>query len=399
MKDSKIVEYKGKKYAVCRFVKQDGTQRLFVIDEEDLDRMLEKSRTWFNVNGYMGFAEMIKLESNSHYLHNLIMNKPTGGGKGQSITVDHINRIKTDNRKANLRVVTASKQNMNKAGKKRTRILPDNCDITIDEIPKGVYYCARPGRGEQFIADIRHQHGRIMKRSSSSTKIPLRWKLIEIKATLFKLADEYPEIMDDRNIIVNYTDEQIKLMKEYNEIIKLSGYKCSNDNLFKIPKQKTLNVDFSEVSEEFKQSCLDRDITKNSGKTHGAVLPKECGVTELPTYCYFRAEKGNRGDCFVIDSHPGLPESGSRTWSTSGSKAVSIKEKYKQLQTKLIELEKNKPKNGSKSLSHRSKSKSRSNTKTSGSKSTGKKTKPTSSSRTKTNGKKKKINGMDVYEI
>ena len=49
------------------------------------------------------------------------MNKLTFEGKGQQHTIDHINRIGTDNRKVNLReVTTQTAQNFNQ--KKRDRI-------------------------------------------------------------------------------------------------------------------------------------------------------------------------------------------------------------------------------------------------------------------------------------
>jgi len=44
MKDYVIIEFKGKEYCVCRYVCLNGDQKLFVIDAEDLDDMLEEKQ-------------------------------------------------------------------------------------------------------------------------------------------------------------------------------------------------------------------------------------------------------------------------------------------------------------------------------------------------------------------
>ena len=75
--------------------------------------------------------------------------------KGAHETINHINRIASDNRKENLRLVTQSQQNYNQKIKKTTTNLPDDCGFTWDDIPKTVWYCKpKKNSGDMFKVDI-----------------------------------------------------------------------------------------------------------------------------------------------------------------------------------------------------------------------------------------------------
>ena len=349
MKGYKTVTYKGADYCVCRYIKKNGSEHLFVIDAEDLEKILATGLSWYCVNGYIGYAEMINLKTYHHYLHNLVMNKQSGGGKGQKYTIDHITRNKHDNRKVNLRLVSQSSQNENQGNRTRTCELPENCEITLEDIPKCVYYCKpQSGHGEMFIIELKKDGQRKMWKSTSSKSTSLKDKLIEIKKKLLDISKDYPELIESKNVIENYSDEQINLMKEFNKIIMLSKYKCATDNLMKIPEKKILTVDIDEASPDTKKFLLTADTSIKTGKRHKNNLPDNCGITPsmIPKYCYYQVQTDKRGDAFVIDRHPKLPN-GKRQWKTSGSKAVSTIDKFKQLKSKLNEIEK--PYTGSKS--------------------------------------------------
>nr|AEX62827.1 hypothetical protein mv_R622 [Moumouvirus Monve] len=177
-------------------------------------------------------------KSYTYYLHNEIMDKEHGGGKGQKYTIDHISRNTHDNRKVNLRLVTQTTQNENQKRRERTVVLPDGCSIDIDEIPKCVYYQKpQSGHGEMFVLELKKNGVKKCWKSSSSVKKSLEDKLIEIKEILLSVSDEYPELMEDKNIIQNYSDEAIKLIKEFNAIIKLTDFDCVEENLIKVPKK------------------------------------------------------------------------------------------------------------------------------------------------------------------
>ena len=80
--------------------------REFYFDKEDYN-LIKNFRWNINLHGYVLSRD--KLNNKNIRLHNLIMNfMPT-----RKIMIDHINRIKHDNRKENLRVVTTSQNNIN----------------------------------------------------------------------------------------------------------------------------------------------------------------------------------------------------------------------------------------------------------------------------------------------
>lgn len=347
MIDSDLVVYNEQFYFVCKYLFKNK-EKLFIIDADDYDKIMNLNKSLHKIGNYIGFTQMIDKKVYTHYLHNIIMDYDINGGKGQKYTIDHINRIIRDNRKANLRLVSQSIQNENRDCKNRTAELPKDCGICIDEIPKCVYYCGpQSGHGDKFVLEIKRDNFRKTWSSTSSKNISLKDKLIEIKNIILEISKEYPKLFENKNIIENYSDEQIQLRKEFNEIIKLSKFECIKDNLVKVPKKILLDVDISEASKDMKKYLNTVDLTIRNGKRHKNNLPKNCNITPnmIPKYCYYKAETDKRGDAFIIDRHPKLPD-GKRLWSTTSSKSVSTKDKYKQLLKKLKQIEK--PNSGSK---------------------------------------------------
>lgn len=337
MLNYQIVEYKGLKYAVCCKTRNDEP-KLFVIDAKYVDAVNNKNKSWYFVNVYIGYITKdtdtdIKYIT---YLHDFIMDVTTDNDEEN--IVNHINQIPTDNRKVNLQIVDKSIQHSKKGSHKRTVILPKKSGIQPDEIPKCVYYVPPKGKhGDKFTINIMHNGERHEWHTSTSVKYSLKYKLIEAKVMLLDIEKKHPEIVENKNIICNYTRRQIKLMKEYNEIIKLSDYDCVDDNLVKIPIRTSITVDYDEIDDEFKRYLDAIDVDDKSGKTHGKILPKECGITRLPKYCSYREATEKRGDMFIISKHPNLPK-GKRQRQTSESKKVSTKDKLDQMFRILDEL-------------------------------------------------------------
>ena len=90
------------------------------------------------------------------YIHNLIMDRDLFQGKGQKETVDHINRNGFDNRKENLRIVSQADQNINQKKKKRGVILPEDCGIKSEDIPKHIWYVHPNGlHGDRFAIEFK----------------------------------------------------------------------------------------------------------------------------------------------------------------------------------------------------------------------------------------------------
>lgn len=155
-----------------------GSPFIFKIDKDDLEKV--QTRHWYAASGgnYVGCQITFKGQRKILYLHNFIMNRLTFPGKGTTESVDHINRNGLDNRKSNLRIVSQSIQNTNQRAKSRRAELPEGCGITLEELPKHVWYIKASGaHGDRFGIDIKTRN--IKWKSSSSKSITLRQKLDE----------------------------------------------------------------------------------------------------------------------------------------------------------------------------------------------------------------------------
>ncbi len=239
------IEYNKQKFTVCeiQFKPTDNLiqNKLFIINTEDFDKI--KDREWhYNAGGYISSTQYDNNKKKELYLHNLIMNKLTFDGKGQLESIDHNNRIGLDNRKQNLHLITQSEQNLNQ--KKKTRkniILPDDCGITAEEIPKTVWLQKAQGaHGSRFVVEIKGFDLTVNyeTKSTSSKNKSLRYKLEEIKKKLQLIKQKFGDKFNNLNIEYIFSEKCIDLMKDYNEIIKLSTFESVNQNIVIIPERK-----------------------------------------------------------------------------------------------------------------------------------------------------------------
>ena len=81
----------------------DNLGNSFWIDTEDLEKI---KPYYFSLHGDDGYFSAV-IKGKRVYLHRFIMNAPKG------MVVDHINHLREDNRKCNLRVCTKSQNNRN----------------------------------------------------------------------------------------------------------------------------------------------------------------------------------------------------------------------------------------------------------------------------------------------
>ena len=185
------VSYAGKEYVVG-FIMACGKQVTFVFDEEDFPKVYE--RIWHRcANNYVSSGVIVGGKKKELFLHNLVMDSPLYTGKGPLESVDHINRIGFDNRKENLRIVSQTEQNLNQKTRKRIATLPADSGLTMEDIPKHIWYIKPNGaHGDRFAIEFRSED--ITWKTTSSKTIPLRDKLTAAKAKLHEFYTTYPHL-------------------------------------------------------------------------------------------------------------------------------------------------------------------------------------------------------------
>ena len=340
--DNDIITYNNNKYIVC-CIQSNDKHILFIVDYIYKDEIT--TVPWYYSNNYISCNHYDENNiKRGLFLHNYVMNKFTFDGKGQQETIDHINRIKTDNRLCNLRKLNSqSEQNFNQKLRDRKIVLPEDCGFTSSDIPKNIYYGKPNGKhGDYFYIQIKGvpsitDKDRYEWKSTRIKTISLKIKLQMSIDHLLELKEKYPEL---ENIIIDNENENIikESIDDYNNILKLSRFSedIINDNLreFKSSYKLIDIIDDNEINEYKKNKKI-----KDAGKKVNN-LPENCNITidMIPKYCYFSKETESRGCKFVIDKHPKLT---TRQWSTNGSKKVSIDDKYKQLMDKIAELNQN----------------------------------------------------------
>ena len=346
-----IIDYKNNKYIVgyCPYVDND---MLFVIDyinEEQYKNFIKKDWHYMSDGGYI--ANSTYDEDNNKkqlYLHNYVMDKLTFNGKGQHHTIDHINRVGRDNRKINLRELSQSHQNMNQVKRKRDVILPEDCDINPDDIPKNIYFKQGSGaHGDQFYIEIRtpeivsilcsdlEDKKRFRWFGTKSKTLDLRVKLQHAINKLEELRKEYPSIADLIYTVENVGDKN-DLISSFNEILELTTYPkhvIEKNKGVILEQQEAIQID--KVQEKLVKEIEEKTI--RGIKSH---LPEDCGITPqmIPKHCYYKPESDTRGCKFIIDRHPKLLGEGKRLWSTTESKKLTIKQKFDLLLEKINEL-------------------------------------------------------------
>jgi hypothetical protein len=334
-----IVEYNNKQYIVAYTPFKDE-HILFIFDADDKEKVCKLSWCYHSTGGYLQRHDSTD-NTKILFLHNLVMNKLTFEGKGQQHTVDHINRVGSDNRKENLRMATSqSAQNFNTKKRERKIELPEGCDITPDMIPRNIWYIKPNGKhGEGFCIEIKGvktlNEGHFTWKSTRSTKISLKVKLQETKLKLEEIINNNPELQDLSDLANE--DRRNELIISFNAILEKSGYpeEVIKANLVELSTDAATPIVINNNEEHMAKTVTD---LHSSGKKVDK-LPKDCGVTKdmVPKYCYYSPANEKCGDNFVIDRHPGLGDK--KRWSTSSSKKVNTITKFKALIEKLKEIE------------------------------------------------------------
>jgi hypothetical protein len=195
----------GKDYVVGFIDPSSSETPLTFVFDKDVEEMV-KAKSWHKCStNYIASTAKDPYGAQCQlFLHNLVMGKLTFDGKGQVETVDHVNRNGFDNRKENLRILDQRHQNINQGRKPRRAVLPDDCGLTADDIPRHIWYIKANGlHGDRFAIEFKTE-GTTWK-TTSSKKVPLTKKLDDAKAKLREFYALYPYLDPD---------EPFKLEKE-----------------------------------------------------------------------------------------------------------------------------------------------------------------------------------------
>ena len=215
--DYRDICHNTKEYTVGT-LRYNGEDIQFIIDKEDY--VLIKDRPWHLASGkYISSGVIHNNKKKELYLHNLIMKRLEHPGKGATETVDHINRNGLDNRKENLRIISQSEQNLNQSKKKRSVILPTDCPIKSDDIPKHIWYVRANGNhGDRFAIEFKTDN--FVWKSTSSKSVTIQEKLKQAKEKLDDYYILYP-YLNPNNIDV--LKERNELQKSFEEIISIQS--------------------------------------------------------------------------------------------------------------------------------------------------------------------------------
>jgi hypothetical protein len=314
------VEYNGNKYTVC-YVLNNQKPVLFVIDTDIKEKVFTTG-----VGIHDGYPKIVSAQ----YIHQLVLGNPPR----DKYSIDHLNRIRRDDRKCNLAFKTDSEQLQNQFIRDRTVELPQDCGVVHNDIPKNVFYINEKDKGEYFeinIKGVTHLPKNILKKKTTSrSDVPLRIKLQTAIYYLRWLCQQYPELKSVIRINKEDEEERLRLTKEYNDIISLTTYPKEVIDANLVDFIYDCKTDYSIDNEEIIEK-----IVKNTeaGKKKEDNLPADSGVNkvDIPKYCYYVPAKELRGDKFVIDSHPKLLETGKRQMGTPETKLLTTKQKFDML--------------------------------------------------------------------
>jgi len=210
------VIYYGSKYTIMK-IQYNNEYIKAVIDTEDFIKI--KDYNWHYIaNGYISHGLQIDNKKKELYLHNIVMGRLEHPGKGSKESIDHINRIGLDNRKENLRLITQSEQNINQKQKERHIELPADSEISIDDIPKHIWYIKANGsHGDRFGIDLKTEN--IKWKTTSAKNISLKDKLNSAKEQLQQYYKLYPHLNPNNE---DKKAEFNALTYSYQEIIQLA---------------------------------------------------------------------------------------------------------------------------------------------------------------------------------
>jgi len=327
------VEHLGQKVCMMKV----ATNVYTMIDPEYVDKIKKYVWSQHKHTGYITHsinktsAKEVG-EINSISLHQYVLKYCAGKPCPKDLSVDHINRVKIDNRVSNLRYATQSLQNVNRERvcAIRQEPLDELKAIGIDSYPK---YTRYDNSQQRFIID-KHPSLPIEKNYVSGTRsggIVNRYH--DLVKTGVLLDNQMPT---GEAPFINAWHEYSNIATEFNAFIITTG---SVDS-------EVFDVSFHEINASFRHHLLiienfvgkDKDNEILMQDKHILCSDSEFTLTKemMPKYVGFAKETKARGCKFVYDKRE---EDGTRTLKalSSGSKKVSLKDKFDEM-TKALAL-------------------------------------------------------------
>jgi hypothetical protein len=197
------------------------------------------------------------------YLHSFVIKNMNPGDEkinDKKYSIDHINRIKLDNRRNNLRWATQSVQNsnQNKRSRKKTAIkLPEG--ITQDMMPKYISYCKECYNKEkelfrEFFRIEKHPKQEKTISSSKSSKLTILEKLEQIKEKLSNLDND---IVVERKLPPYYT------IQNFRKAPHLTFDRRIDDKRYNLKMKMNENKSLKEELERFNEKLKKKYLTKH----------------------------------------------------------------------------------------------------------------------------------------
>lgn len=364
----------------CVLVIKDSNDVLIVLDYSEINYQLVCNKRFY-VNPHIGYAvgRMSLGSSGMKYLHEILMRdvpKPSPSHK----YVDHINRIKTDNRMCNLRWVTQAENNQNtgkRARKTDAKNIPQDSGLSHKDLPKYVVYYQEnivskvSGKvtTREFFRIEKHPAGEDKWATSKSSKFTLKDKLQEAKCKLAELeetiATSNANIKRLENVyktIINHVQPGTYDICEEDEhsegvhmidpkTMETIGIFFSIENAAKFMKESVGNTDNHQKSTSIE---ISNALSNSTKKAYGYLFKTgPVGIQErIPTIQkepqtslqklmknppkgiqYFK-ETDKRGSKWVISRHI----TKTTDISSTGKKGVSDEEKFKEILQKYSEI-------------------------------------------------------------
>lgn len=326
------VQYQHTNYCVCRY--GESNNQLFVIDAKFMDQVTRWGDEWEDHNNRVA-SPMMNIGDKIMRCHidRIVMRKKMHDLKEKNSAANYTIKYKNGNyrdiRKNNLEVIYLNTM--------YDKTIPEG--LTTDNIP---LYISYDTSNEQFVIKIVHGKKTTKIYGIRSNELSINGKLEQAKMKLIEFAEKNPDINEEKNLLQNYTYGRYELMKEFNEIIKLSRFDCINDNLMDVPEKNIITANLKSLSKSDRDIINNSMNNKDSGRRCTTKLPDGCTVKvkDIPEYCYYKPAKGNRRDCFYIKDHPIQKKAGNRNEiRTNGSKKMTTDEKFEQLLQLLYDLE------------------------------------------------------------